>query len=66
MVIKTAKSQPRNRKVAICIKQYPEIDRLPVPIQKLLAIEVNAVEGRIAKGKEVSTDFGEGTLLYFI
>ena len=36
-----------------------------VPIQKLLAIEVNAVEERIAKGKEVPTDFDEGILILY-
>ena len=48
-----AKTRFRNRKLAVCTKQYPEIGRLPVPVQKLLAVELNAVEGRIAKGKEV-------------
>ena len=54
---KTAQSQFRNRKLAICPKQYPEIGRLPVPIQKLLAVELNAAEERIGKGKEVPTDY---------
>ena len=47
-----ASSQFRNRKLAIS-KQYPEIGQLPVPIQKLLAVELDTVEERIAKGKEV-------------
>lgn len=46
-------SRFRNRKLAVCTKQYPEIGRLPVPVQKLIAGELNAVEERIAKGKEV-------------
>ena len=53
-----AKSQFRSRKLA-CTKQYPEIGQLPVPIQKLLSVELEAVEGRIAKGKEVPTGFDE-------
>ena len=55
----TAKSRFRNGKLAACTKQYPEIGQLPVPIQKLLATELNAVAERIAKGKEVSTGFTE-------
>ena len=38
------KSHFRNRKLAVCTKQYPEIGQLPVPVQKLLAGELNAVE----------------------
>ena len=45
-----AKSQFRNRKLAIC-EQYPEIGYLPVPIQKLLSRELDAVEACIAEGK---------------
>ncbi|KAF8428783.1 hypothetical protein EV426DRAFT_585900 [Tirmania nivea] len=48
-----AKSHFRNRKLAVCTKQYAEIGQLPVPIQKLLAHELDAVEERIAKGKEL-------------
>ncbi|KAF8416903.1 hypothetical protein BGX38DRAFT_1335203 [Terfezia claveryi] len=48
-----AKSHFRNRKLAVCTKQYAEIGQLPVPIQKLLARELDAVEERIAKGKEL-------------
>jgi len=48
-----AKSLFRNRKLAICTKQSTEIGQLPVPTQKLLARELDAVEERIAKGKEV-------------
>ncbi|KAF8441166.1 hypothetical protein BGX38DRAFT_1272784 [Terfezia claveryi] len=48
-----AKSRYRNRKLTVCTKQYKEIGQLPVPIQKLLARELDAVEERIAKGKEV-------------
>ena len=47
-----AKSRFRNRKLTVCTKQYPEIGQLPVPIQKLLAVELEAVAERIAKGKE--------------
>ena len=46
-------------KLAICTKQYPEIGQLPVPVQKQLAGELNAVEERIAKGKEVPIGFDE-------
>ena len=56
-----AKSQFCNWKLAICTKQYPEIGHFPVPIQKLLAIEHDAVADRIAKGKDVPTGF-DGTL----
>ena len=52
----TVKSQFRNRKLAIC-KQYHEIGQLPVPIQKLLAREVDAVAAHIAEGKV--SDFDE-------
>ena len=48
-----AKSNFRNRKLAICTKQCPEIGRFPGSIQKLLAIELEKVEERIAKGKGV-------------
>ncbi|KAF8415880.1 hypothetical protein EV426DRAFT_661814 [Tirmania nivea] len=53
-----AKTNFQNRKLTVCTKQYPEIGQLPVPIQKLLAIELDAVMDRIAKGKEVP-DFDE-------
>ena len=36
-----AKSHFRNRTLAVCTKQYPEIGQLPVPIQKLLAGELD-------------------------
>ncbi|KAF8442591.1 hypothetical protein BGX38DRAFT_1272306 [Terfezia claveryi] len=49
----TAKSHFRNRKLAVCTKQYPEIGQLLVPIQKLLAIELDAVADRIEKATEV-------------
>jgi len=48
-----AKSRFRNRKLAVCTKQYEEIGQLPVPIQKLLARELDSVEERIAKEKEI-------------
>ena len=48
-----AKSNFRNRKLAICTKQYPEIGRFPVPIQKLLAVELEKVKDRIEEGKGV-------------
>ena len=57
-----AKTHFRNRKLAVCTKQYPEIGGLPVPVQKLLAGELNAVEGRIAKGKEVPVFEDDETL----
>ncbi|RPB21122.1 hypothetical protein L211DRAFT_870168 [Terfezia boudieri ATCC MYA-4762] len=47
-----AKSRFQNWKLAVCTNQYKEIGHLPVPIQKLLARELDAVEERIAKGKE--------------
>lgn len=50
-----AKSNFRSEKLAICTKQYPEIGRFPVPIQKLLAVELERVEERFAKGKGVPT-----------
>ena len=53
-----AKSQFRSRKLT-CTKQYPGIGQLPVPIQKLLSTELDAVEGRITKGKEVPSGFDE-------
>ena len=54
-----AKSHFRNRKLAISSKQYPEIGQLPVPIQNLLASELNAMADRIAKGKSVPSRFDE-------
>lgn len=54
----TAKSRFRNRKLAIA-KQYLEVGQLPVPIQKLFAVELDAVADRIAKGKDVPTGFDE-------
>ena len=57
---KVARSQFRNRKLAVCTKQYPEIGELPVPIQKLLARELDALEERIAKGKMAPTYLGKG------
>ena len=53
-----AKNQLRNRSLAIT-QEYLQIGQLPVPIQKLLAIELEAVAERIAKGKEVPTGFNE-------
>lgn len=44
-----------NKKLAMCTKGYPEIEKFPVPIQKLLAQELHAVEGRLAEGKPVPT-----------
>ncbi|RPB23976.1 hypothetical protein L211DRAFT_849142 [Terfezia boudieri ATCC MYA-4762] len=55
----TAKSHFRNRRLAVSTKQYPEIGQLPVPVQKLLAIELDAVAECIAKGKEVPTGFDQ-------
>ena len=40
-----------NRKLSVCTKNYPEIGEFPVPIQKLLAQELDAVEGRLEQGK---------------
>lgn len=39
-----AKSNFRKRKPAICTKHCPEIGRFQVPIQKLLAVELEKVE----------------------
>ncbi|RPB25197.1 hypothetical protein L211DRAFT_836521 [Terfezia boudieri ATCC MYA-4762] len=54
-----ARSHFRNRKLPICTKEYPEIGQLPVPIQKLLSGELDAVTERIAKGKEVPIGLDE-------
>jgi len=43
----------KNKKLSICTKEYPQIGEFPVPIQKLLAQELNAVEERIEEGKEI-------------
>ena len=41
-----------NRKLSVWTKKnYPEIGEFPVPIQKLLARELDAVEGRLEQGK---------------
>ena len=57
-----AKSRFRNRKLAVCTKQFLEISELPVPVQKLLTGELNAVEGWIAKGKEILVFDDDDTL----
>ena len=64
-------TRPRQHKVTSGIeslqsvpKKYPEIGRFSVPIQKLLAVELNAVEERAAKGKEVPIGFDEGSYYY--
>ena len=54
----TVRSQFRNQKLGVT-KQYSEIGQLPVPVQKLLAIELNAVSDRIAKGKDIPSGFDE-------
>ena len=41
----------RTKKLSVCNKQYPQIAEFPVPIQKLLAGELDALEARIAAGK---------------
>ena len=56
--VMVTKSRFRSRRLA-CTKQYPEIGQLPVPIQKLLSGEIDALEERVAKGKEVPTGFDE-------
>lgn len=48
-----AASDFRSKKLAVCTKQYPEIGSLPVPIQKLIAPELEAVGERIAQGKPI-------------
>lgn len=48
--------------MAVCTKQYPEIDQLPVPIQKLLAIKLDTMTDHIAKGKEISSTSYEEAL----
>jgi len=48
-----AKSLFRNCKLAVCRKQYTEISQRPAPIQKLLALKLDAVQERIATGKEI-------------
>lgn len=37
----------------VCTKRYPEIRRFPVSVQKLLAMELEKVEERMEKGKEI-------------
>ncbi|KAF8440184.1 hypothetical protein BGX38DRAFT_1144581 [Terfezia claveryi] len=58
-----AKSHFRNRKLAVYTKQYAEIGQLLVPIQKLLARELDAIEELIVKGKELP-NFGENLWCY--
>ncbi|KAF8425213.1 hypothetical protein EV426DRAFT_573443 [Tirmania nivea] len=58
-----AKSLFRNRKLASSTKQYPQIGQLPAPIQKLLAVEIDAVAERIEKGKELP-NFDENLRCY--
>ena len=53
-----ARSQFGNRKLAVT-KQYLEIGQLPEPVQKLLAVELDAVSDRIAKGKDIPSGFDE-------
>jgi len=43
----------KNQKLSICTTEYPQIGEYPVPIQKLLPRELNAVEERIEEGKEI-------------
>ena len=52
-----------NRKLSVCTKNYPEIGGFPVPIQKLLAQELDAVEGRLEQGKPVPGLDASGLLM---
>ena len=52
-----------NKKLSVCTKNYPEIGEFPAPIQKLLAQELNAVEGRLERGKPVP-EFDRSLICY--
>ena len=52
-----------NKKLSVCMKNYPEIGEFPTPIQKLLAQELDAVEGRLEQGKPVP-EFDESLICY--
>src|SRR5258706_14986204 len=41
----------RSSKLSVCTKEYPEIGEFPVPLQKLLAVELEAMEERLLAGK---------------
>jgi len=49
--VRKAERDFRGSKLSICTKDYPEIGGFPVPIQKLLAQELDAVEERLLSGK---------------
>jgi hypothetical protein len=42
----------RTSHLSIAAQDYPKIGQFPVPIQKLIAIEVETVAERIARGKD--------------
>ena len=46
------------KKLSMCAKNYPEIGEFPAPIQKLLAQELDAVEGRLEQGKPIPEFMG--------
>ena len=48
---KNAEQDFRGSKFSVCTKEYPEVGGFPVPLQKLLAVELEAVEERILAGK---------------
>ena len=52
------------KKLSVCTKNYPEIGESPVPIQKLLAQELDAVEGRLERGKPVP-EFDRSLICYY-
>jgi hypothetical protein len=47
-----AHNEFRANHLSIATRDYPEIGQFPVPIQKLIANEVEAVAEQIAGGKE--------------
>ena len=48
---KKAERDFRGNKLSVCTREYPEIGEFPVPLQKLLAVELEAVEERTLAGK---------------
>ena len=44
---KKAECDFQGSKLSVCTKEYPEIGGFPVPLQKLPAVKLDAVEERI-------------------
>ena len=60
-----AKSNFRNKKLAICTRLYPEIGRFPpVSVQKLLVIDLERVEERVARGNGICAFEDESVRCY--